>query len=268
MAASEASKLLPSQAWADMDQDVEDESEPLICEKDGTLVATMYFREADGRQMKKEKRYRVHRKVYRVPVAVKQREKEWKKFGYEAMDFEKNDNKKFMTASTSMEEQLRAPQNFGLLAGNGAQNELGQPTGVETQMQRRLLADIKKLFDMLANPDPSTLLALTERDEANVQLSAAAPERQGRTDNDDRTVRVSNLPEYTTEDELTMLFSRIGQVVRTYLARHKETNVSKGFAFITFKNRTDAETAVNELHKKGFSNVLLNIEWAKKKAAP
>lgn len=258
---------MPSQAWADMDQDVEDESECLITEKDGTLVATTYFREADGRQIKREKRYRVHKKVYRVSSAVRQREAAWKKFGYEALNFNKMENKRFMTSSTSQEEQLRAPKNFGLLAGSQP-NEMGQSTGLETTMQRRLLADIKKLFDLLANPDPAALLAMTERDETSIPIAMTAPERQGRTDNDDRTIRVSNLPEYTTDEELGLLFGRVGQVVRTYLARHKETNVSKGFAFITFKNRSDAETAVNELHKKGFQNVLLNIEWAKKKANP
>eukprot|EP01057_Protomagalhaensia_wolfi_P001190 Protomagalhaensia_wolfi_Nauph_80__1189@NODE_1701_length_1390_cov_74_227979_g1321_i0_p1_GENE_NODE_1701_length_1390_cov_74_227979_g1321_i0NODE_1701_length_1390_cov_74_227979_g1321_i0_p1_ORF_typecomplete_len296_score57_74RRM_1/PF00076_22/5_5e03RRM_1/PF00076_22/4e20eIF3g/PF12353_8/9_3e09RRM_5/PF13893_6/4_1e08RRM_7/PF16367_5/6_4e03RRM_7/PF16367_5/2_1e05PHM7_cyt/PF14703_6/5_8e03PHM7_cyt/PF14703_6/11PHM7_cyt/PF14703_6/4_3PHM7_cyt/PF14703_6/0_022RRM_Rrp7/PF17799_1/3_5e02RRM_Rrp7/PF17799_1/0_00065Nup35_R len=254
----QATKL--ATAWADMDQDVDDESEPLVVEMDGTTVATMYYREADGRQMKKEKRYKVHRKVLKVPKAVREREQAWKKFGYEALDFTKNDNKKFMTSTSASDEQMILPKIIGDMEPN---------TGLETQTQRRLLTDIKKLFDTLVHPDPSAVMALAEKDEAQAAAAAAAPmERQGRADSDDRTVRVSNLPEYTTDEELGKLFSRIGPVVRTYLARHKETNVSKGFAFITFKTRENAQQAVNELHKKGFQNVLLNIEWAKKKSNP
>eukprot|EP01053_Blabericola_migrator_P010699 Blabericola_migrator_1__10698@NODE_610_length_7290_cov_63_426554_g443_i0_p5_GENE_NODE_610_length_7290_cov_63_426554_g443_i0NODE_610_length_7290_cov_63_426554_g443_i0_p5_ORF_typecomplete_len266_score74_66RRM_1/PF00076_22/8_1e02RRM_1/PF00076_22/2_5e18eIF3g/PF12353_8/1_1e07RRM_5/PF13893_6/3_3e07RRM_Rrp7/PF17799_1/1_7e03RRM_Rrp7/PF17799_1/0_00036RRM_7/PF16367_5/5_5e03RRM_7/PF16367_5/0_0014Nup35_RRM_2/PF14605_6/2_5e03Nup35_RRM_2/PF14605_6/7_9e03Nup35_RRM_2/PF14605_6/0_0026PHM7_cyt/PF14703_6/2_9e02PHM len=248
------------QAWADMDQDVEDEGEPLITEQDGTVVATMYFREADGRQMKKEKRYRIHRKVLRVSTAVREREETMKKFGYEALDFNEGENKKFATVSTQTDEVLIIPKHVG---------EIVEPvTGLETQSQKRLLADVKKLFDTLVSDDPSAALALAEKDEAAAPVSSMPMERQQRVESDDRTVRVSNLPEYTTEKELGLLFGRIGQVNRTYLARHKETNISKGFAFITFKNRSDAEKAVYQLHKKGFQNVLLNIEWAKKKTNP
>lgn len=38
-----------------------------------------------------------------------------------------------------------------------------------------------------------------------------------------------------------------GPVARVFIAKHKETNQSRGFAFVTFHYRQDAETAMQKL---------------------
>jgi translation initiation factor 3 subunit G len=76
------------------------------------------------------------------------------------------------------------------------------------------------------------------------------------------TVRVTNLSEETSEQDLATLFRPFGPISRIFLAKDKITGDSKGFAFINFFNREDAEEAMNALNGTGFDYLILNIEWA------
>lgn len=80
---------------------------------------------------------------------------------------------------------------------------------------------------------------------------------------DASTVRVSNLSEDTTENDLQDLFRYFGSVNRTYLARDKITRNSKGFAFVSFANRDDAQRAIEQLNGYGYDNLILHVEWAR-----
>eukprot|EP00922_Rhytidocystis_sp_ex-Travisia-forbesii_P053724 GHVS01079733.1.p1 GENE.GHVS01079733.1~~GHVS01079733.1.p1 ORF type:complete len:218 (+),score=47.85 GHVS01079733.1:464-1117(+) len=77
------------------------------------------------------------------------------------------------------------------------------------------------------------------------------------------TVRVTNLSEDVKETDLTDLFGTAGKIHRVYLAKHKETKFSKGFAFITYTRREEAAHAIDKLNRHGYDNLLLNVEWAK-----
>ncbi|EUD66975.1 translation initiation factor 3 subunit G [Plasmodium inui San Antonio 1] len=79
------------------------------------------------------------------------------------------------------------------------------------------------------------------------------------TQNKECTVRVTNLSEEVNESELSNLFGRVGQISRMFLAKHKETQNSKGFAFITYSNREEAKRAIEKLNRHGFENLLLSV---------
>ena len=79
---------------------------------------------------------------------------------------------------------------------------------------------------------------------------------------DENTIRVTNLSEDTTENDLHDLFGPFGHVQRVYIAYDKETRESRGFAFITFTIREDAQRAINKLDGFGFDNLILRVEWA------
>lgn len=51
------------------------------------------------------------------------------------------------------------------------------------------------------------------------------------------TLRVTNLSDETSENDLSEMFRDFGNVSRVYLVRDKETNQSRGFAFVTFQSR-------------------------------
>ncbi|KAA0183329.1 hypothetical protein HAZT_HAZT005613 [Hyalella azteca] len=85
--------------------------------------------------------------------------------------------------------------------------------------------------------------------------------RSGR--DDAITVRVTNLSDSTREQDLQDLFSPFGEIVRIYLARDKNTGMPKGFAFINFMRKEEAERAIEVLNGYGYDHLILNVEWAR-----
>ena len=80
--------------------------------------------------------------------------------------------------------------------------------------------------------------------------------------NDENSVRVTNLSEDTREPDLLELFRSFGPVTRVYVAIDQKTGVSRGFGFVNFVNKEDAERAINKLNGYGYDNLILRVEWA------
>lgn len=91
-------------------------------------------------------------------------------------------------------------------------------------------------------------------------------ERPGGSDmrrrSDENSVRVTNLSEDTREPDLLELFQTFGHVIRAYVAIDQKTGMSRGFGFVNFVNREDAERAINKLNGYGYDNLILRVEWA------
>ncbi|XP_027056572.1 eukaryotic translation initiation factor 3 subunit G-like [Pocillopora verrucosa] len=77
------------------------------------------------------------------------------------------------------------------------------------------------------------------------------------------TIRVTNLSEDTRESDLMELFRPFGPISRIFLAKDKNTNQSKGFAFINFVHREDAARAIQSVQGFGYDHLILSVEWAK-----
>jgi len=85
-----------------------------------------------------------------------------------------------------------------------------------------------------------------------------------RTDeNQQNTLRITNLSEDTTENDLGELVRPFGRTTRIFLAKDKYTNTSRGFAFVTFLQYEDAAAAIAKLNGYGYANLILHAEWAK-----
>lgn len=91
---------------------------------------------------------------------------------------------------------------------------------------------------------------------------------RGREDDSSNQIRVTNICEDTTENDLRVLFRPFGNTSRVYLAKDKQTNTSRGFAFITFSERCDAEKAIAKLNGYGYGNLILHVEFAKPREEP
>jgi len=90
--------------------------------------------------------------------------------------------------------------------------------------------------------------------------SAFKPERRM---DDLNTIRVTNISENTTEADLQDLFQRFGRISRVYLAKDKETLISRGFAFVSFVNKEHAANAMEQLQGFGYDHLILKLEWAR-----
>ena len=77
------------------------------------------------------------------------------------------------------------------------------------------------------------------------------------------TIRVTNLPEEATENDLNELFKSFGRVTRVYLAKDKNTQQSRGFAFVNFQNKEDAQRAILGVNGYGYHHLILKVEWSK-----
>jgi len=80
------------------------------------------------------------------------------------------------------------------------------------------------------------------------------------------SLRVTNLSEDAKEGDLQDLFGQVGRLQRVYLAKDHETGLSRGFAFVTYYTREDAQKAINKLHGHGYDNLILQVQFAKPRA--
>ncbi|EOA21275.1 hypothetical protein CARUB_v10001628mg [Capsella rubella] len=83
-----------------------------------------------------------------------------------------------------------------------------------------------------------------------------------RSRNDENSVRVTNLSEDTRGPDLMELFRPFGAVTRCHVAIDQKTSTSRGFGFVNFVSREDAERAINKLNGYGYDNLILRVEWA------
>lgn len=83
---------------------------------------------------------------------------------------------------------------------------------------------------------------------------------------DVNTIRVTNISENTTEADLQELFQPFGRISRVYLAKDKETMISRGFAFVSFVHKEDAAKAMDKLQGFGYDHLILKLEWARPSA--
>jgi RNA recognition motif-containing protein len=82
------------------------------------------------------------------------------------------------------------------------------------------------------------------------------------------TLRVTNVSEDASEDDLRDLFSRFGKVFRVYIGRDRETGIGKGYAFVSFEDRVNAERAMHKVHGMGYDNLILNCQWSREYSSP
>ncbi|KZT56273.1 translation initiation factor 3, RNA-binding subunit [Calocera cornea HHB12733] len=76
------------------------------------------------------------------------------------------------------------------------------------------------------------------------------------------TLRVTNLSEDAEEDDLRDLFSRFGRVARVFIGRDRETGVGKGYAFVSFEERDQAQRALERVNGMGYANLILSVAWS------
>ncbi|KAG8715054.1 translation initiation factor eIF3 subunit g [Ceratobasidium sp. 394] len=86
--------------------------------------------------------------------------------------------------------------------------------------------------------------------------------RSGMNRDDMPTLRVTNVSEDTQEDDLRELFSKFGRVARVYIGRDRETGVGKGYAFVSFEEKANAERAMQKVNGMGYDNLILSVQWS------
>jgi len=83
------------------------------------------------------------------------------------------------------------------------------------------------------------------------------------------TVRlfVGNLPYDVTEPALRAYFAAVGPLASLALPRDRDTGTPRGFAFVEFQERPDAEEAIRRLHAQVFQGRPLAVSEARAREA-
>ena len=71
-----------------------------------------------------------------------------------------------------------------------------------------------------------------------------------------------NLSRITTEQEVRVLFSTFGAVSECDLVLDKQTNKSKGFAFVEMPNEEEAKAAIAGLHETRVAKNKIRVKAA------
>ena len=83
------------------------------------------------------------------------------------------------------------------------------------------------------------------------------------------TLKVSNLTKSVTEDDIKDLFGRFGSIWRVSLPKQERKEGDrlikepKGFAYVAFYSKKDAELAMEKLQGHGYDHLILKLEWAR-----
>ncbi|KAI8556693.1 hypothetical protein RHMOL_Rhmol05G0273600 [Rhododendron molle] len=80
--------------------------------------------------------------------------------------------------------------------------------------------------------------------------------------NDDYAIRINNLSEDTQDSDLVDLCHPFGQVLRAHVPKDYITGSGRGYGYVNFLLREDAERAINKLDGYGYDNLILRVEWS------
>ena len=98
----------------------------------------------------------------------------------------------------------------------------------------------------MKNIDPSNKRSLDEQTEDPDDLeSKNAAKKVKPSDLENRKIYIGNLPPSVTEKPLVAHFRAFGHVVNCQVVRDRDSGVSRGFAFLTFMDETEADCAVD-----------------------
>ncbi|KAI7842186.1 hypothetical protein COHA_004099 [Chlorella ohadii] len=251
----------------------------------GVVTKVEYYRNEKGEVMKKTTKTRVvkiEKKVYKV---AQERRAGWKKFGEAATERaadsvtsqtpDEVQLERIQRQKQTQEEKAKGASDFAsAMAGSDKSAIVGSLRDMlyKKRMERQLLA----AKGLIAAPERPP-----DEDGPGGSLPPAgkaggwgAPSPRNRVGGaggegemmqkrrDENSVRVSNLSEDVTEDDLADLFGPFGPIQRIFVAKDRETGESRGFAFINFIHREDALRAISKLDGFGYDNLILSVSMA------
>ena len=76
-------------------------------------------------------------------------------------------------------------------------------------------------------------------------------------------LHVGNLSKSTTQEELNGLFAQAGQVTAVEVIKERKSGQSRGFAFVTMSEQTEADQAISMFNAYSLSDHALKVSMAK-----
>ncbi|XP_012288607.1 eukaryotic translation initiation factor 3 subunit G [Orussus abietinus] len=271
-------------SWAD---DVEEEAgvlpPPSEVYENGFKILTEYKYNADNKKVKVVRTYKIEKRIVSKSIAAR---KNWAKFGESAGDRPGPNpattviaEDVFMQFISSKEEEnkpeedsldkLKSMGDKGIVKCRNCNGEhwTSKCPYKDTVLAGGKVPDDKKpvvgpgvpgAIADLTKPQGSKYVPPSMRDGGSKRGDSMQLRRDDTT-----AIRISNLSESTSDADLDELVKPFGSVLKFYLAKDKQTNLCKGFAYVHFKSRSEAARAIAGLNGYGYDHLILNVDWSK-----
>ena len=111
-------------------------------------------------------------------------------------------------------------------------------------------------MDLYGNPGANPVMGL-----AAILIPAGMPEKAAAKM--ETRLYIGNLSKSTTQEELNTLFAQAGKVTAVEVIKERKSGESKGFAFITMSEQTEADQAIHMFNSYSLSEHALKVSMAK-----
>jgi translation initiation factor 3 subunit G len=254
-------------------------------DQDGIKTVVEYV-EKNGQTYKVTRRVRVTTVVKRINAAIKER-KSMQKFGKAATCDERTEASLCTKTEEEVPIELTKKNAVSLSAKDDAEAKFFEQSLAITESlfkEKKVWTDMNRERQVEREAPP----AEEKKTDAGASSTPAAPGaagpgaaqegkylppslrgkgdgkgKDGKGGDQEASLRITNLSESCREGDLQDLFSTIGRLQRVYLAKDPATGLSRGFAFVTYYTREDAQKAIDKLNKHPYDNLILQVQFAK-----
>jgi translation initiation factor 3 subunit G len=225
-------------------------------DENGIKIVTTYYINDKGQKVKRITKYKVTKRIVRVKRAVLERRK-WAKFGACAGKPPGPDpSTTFFGEEVTLDLSLKHQPSNPLFAEQKTIircRNCGKEGHWTTQCK-----EPKRDSGSNSETPSETSATSGKYVPPNKRAGGSKYSRE-----EPESIRLTNLPLDMTDEDLYELLASFGRTERVYLVRDHVTKESRGFAFISFVYREDAEDAMETLNGHYYDNMVLHAEWAK-----
>lgn len=86
--------------------------------------------------------------------------------------------------------------------------------------------------------------------------------------NESTCIRVTGLSQQITQEDFTARFMRFGKITRVFLPRDYLTGDLRGYGYVTFQRREEAQRAMETMDGRGYDNLIMHIAWDERPPPP
>jgi len=252
--------------WADADGDAAEHTLPRPTEtvdEDGTITRVSHRIRADGTKVKVTQKIRRGRRVMRVTAAMKRR-RTWRKFGQAASA--DNQAVTFIGDDVFLEKPGDEGNEDGVFKKSSA-----RVSGRNSFWRRKAAmaegAERGKVGKAGGGADGTSGTGgkggMYRPPGARGATSLAGRRSEGHDNS--TTLFVTNLSLGAVEADVHELFRPFGRIERVHVARREKTEEPRGFAFVTYARREDAELARSRMDRYGYDHLVLSVKFSKPK---
>lgn len=242
-------------AWGDEKFANEEDDYESAVDANGIKYTIQYRLNEHGRKIRITRKVRVTKKTLQVVnKRVEERKTKWVKFGrvkgVEGIEQGATYRGEEVFLVMGDEEERKAERD--------RREQLARDTKELETLYQSLLSDHLDKSSTMTSSSPTPW-----RPRNHLTLATNSTVSSSLEDDKSTTIKISNLSDETTDDDLRELLRDYGRVSKSHIVRNRETNLSRGFAFINFHQRRDAEIAMEKLNGYGWNHLILSVEWAK-----